>query len=438
MRPTLFLLHALGSSAAEWSDVQQALGDGYRCVALDLPGFGTRRADDDFAVEQMADNICHAIRADGATAWMIVGHSMGGKLATIVAARAMSGEQGLSGLAGVVLVAASPPSPEPMDEARRARMLQWWETGTIAPQHAVEFIEANTASALGSPALNQAMADVCRSSADAWRAWLQRGSLEDWSAFVGTLEVPALLLAGACDGDLGADAQRRLNLPHLANVRLAVVDGAAHLIPYEQPRVLADHIARHWQTCRQFALPPGFASLVASTRTSRRTRRVLMARRFPLGAHSPGFLDETQRRTLCALVDLVVPRVDHPELLARRVEAAIAQGPGDGWRFADLPADRDTWSLALDGLTGMANGPTITAADLEALDAGELLHPSLPPRQWRLWFADARAQIAQTWMSLPTTMARIGYDGVGTGGDGARPGVDMLALRTTDRVGVAA
>jgi hypothetical protein len=42
---------------------------------------------------------------------------------------------------------------------------------------------------------------------------------------------PALLLAGACEGDLGADAQRRLNLPHFANGRLDVVDGAAPLIP---------------------------------------------------------------------------------------------------------------------------------------------------------------------------------------------------------------
>ena len=40
--------------------------------------------------------------------------------------------------------------------------------------------------------------------------------------------------------------------------------------------------------------------------------------------------------------------------------------------------------------------------------------------QMRLWFAEARAEIARQWMALPATMARIGYDGFAIGGDGPR------------------
>jgi hypothetical protein len=37
-----------------------------------------------------------------------------------------------------------------------------------------------------------------------------------------------------------------------------------------------------------------------------------------------------------------------------------------------------------------------------------------------LWFEDVRAETARVWMSLPATMAAIGYDGFATGGDGPR------------------
>jgi len=68
----------------------------------------------------MADWLADEVRSRSLASWMLVGHSMGGKIATIVAARARDGERGLSGLAGIVLVTASPPAPEPMEESRLA------------------------------------------------------------------------------------------------------------------------------------------------------------------------------------------------------------------------------------------------------------------------------------------------------------------------------
>jgi hypothetical protein len=37
-----------------------------------------------------------------------------------------------------------------------------------------------------------------------------------------------------------------------------------------------------------------------------------------------------------------------------------------------------------------------------------------------LWFEDVRAETVRVWMSLPATMAAIGYDGFAVGGDGRR------------------
>ena len=36
----MFLLHFLGGSAREWSEVTALLAERFRCVAIDLPGFG--------------------------------------------------------------------------------------------------------------------------------------------------------------------------------------------------------------------------------------------------------------------------------------------------------------------------------------------------------------------------------------------------------------
>ncbi len=51
----------------------------------------------------------------------------------------------MAGILGVVLVAASPPAPEPIDEQRRAEMIGWVADGAVAHDDAGAFVDANTA-----------------------------------------------------------------------------------------------------------------------------------------------------------------------------------------------------------------------------------------------------------------------------------------------------
>jgi len=234
--PTLIFLHALGMSAASWALVRERLGN-VPTVALDLPGFGANSAGGTGDVAAMVAAVRPVVAEAGRC--VLVGHSMGGKIATILAA-----ETG-DAVAGVVLVAASPPAPEPMDEARRARMIGWFADGGIAAADAAAFVDANCAAPLPQALRDRAIADVVRSDRAAWTGWLARGSREDWRARVGTLAMPALIVAGAEDGDLDEAAQRRLNLPHYPAGRVEVVAEAAHLIPLEQPDRLAALIADH-------------------------------------------------------------------------------------------------------------------------------------------------------------------------------------------------
>ena len=244
--PTLICLHFLGGSATSWSDVTARLAGRIRCVALDLPGFGDAAGQAGTSVAEMADSVADQVMAAGLGGWMVAGHSMGAKVAAVLARRAEGGESGLAGLRGAVLLAGSPPGPEPMPEEQRRSMLAQFTGDTAAwPARARDYIETNVAAHLAPATMRRAVADVLRMRPDAWAAWLRGGSREDWASRVGVLRTPALIVCGAEDSSLGEDAQARLTAPHYASHRMVTLEGAGHLLPMERPDEVARLIAEH-------------------------------------------------------------------------------------------------------------------------------------------------------------------------------------------------
>lgn len=243
---TLFCLHALGGSARAWDAVAAGLGDGVRCVAIDLPGFGDAAQRDGFGVADMADAVAAAIRRERPRSWALAGHSMGAKVAAVVARRAEDGAEGLDGLARIVLLAGSPPAPEPMEDEQRQTMLGWFAGDEARSRTEAETFVAQNVSGPLSPAVHgHVVGDLLRANPAAWRAWLTSGSNEDWSDRVGILRTPTLILVGADDAALGLEAQRSLNAPHYAAVRVTTVANAKHLLPLERPAEIAALISEH-------------------------------------------------------------------------------------------------------------------------------------------------------------------------------------------------
>lgn len=181
MTATAFCLHALGSSSEEFATLRARLAGTLDLIGVDLPGFGRSSAVTGTTVEEMVERVERAIGRSGATEWVLVGHSMGGKVASVVASRTIDGSNGLFGLRAVVLLAASPLSPEPMDDERRQTMLGWASDGEIGPDEADTFVSANTDEQLPPEPHAMAVHDVQRAAPEAWTAWLVRGSREDWS-----------------------------------------------------------------------------------------------------------------------------------------------------------------------------------------------------------------------------------------------------------------
>ena len=420
-RPTIFLLHSLGASHREWGAVQRVLGDQFECVALDIPGFGGTQAGNATDIDALVNWFQQEVTTRAPTCWFVVGHSMGGKIATLLAARSRDGAQGLAGLVGVVLVAASPPCPEPMQEARRATMLDWLAAGGPVRAQAEAFIDANTHRPLQGAAREAALVDVLGTDPMAWRAWLTQGSRQHRQAEAGHLHVPALILAGAEDGDLGEAAQRALNAPHYPHATVDIVPDAAHLIPVEQPEWLAQRIAAWAMPLAARALPPAFIRLLDAERVTPRMRARLLARHATPLPLPESALSGRHLALLSALAACLVPGADADDL-ALRVGHALVNHESDGWRFADLPPDTEAWTQALNQLDAAAfttHAPAAQRALLEQVQrqaAAASPGAMLDPAQWAHWFEDARALFARTWISLPSTWAAIGYDGFAVGG----------------------
>ena len=239
----LFCLHFLGGSSRTWHWLHERIPTSLKLIAFDLPGFGRANDQDGSSVEQMANGIAEQIRLHQPRRWILVGHSMGAKITAVIARWAEDGERGLSGLVGVVQVAGSPPSPEPMKDAKRQTMLDWFQSSLGASrQQAETYIDENSGEPLPRHLKQQAVDDVLRANKEAWRLWLRLGSREDWSARVGQIAVPTLILAGGQDEGLGADAQSKWMAPHFRDHRLQVFSGAGHLLPLERPTELARSI----------------------------------------------------------------------------------------------------------------------------------------------------------------------------------------------------
>ncbi len=65
---------------------------------------------------------------------------------------------------------------------------------------------------------------------------------------MGRLDVPALVLAGGADGDLGPRAQRELNGAVYPRAEFTTLQGAGHLLPLERPAEVASAVRQSFST----------------------------------------------------------------------------------------------------------------------------------------------------------------------------------------------
>jgi pimeloyl-ACP methyl ester carboxylesterase len=232
--PSLVFLHYWGGSSRTWEEVIAQLVDQHRSIALDHRGWGESDAPaEGYGIGDLANDTQGVIAALELQRYVVVGHSMGGKTAQLLASRRPPG------LAGLVLVAPSPPSPTILSNEQCAALLHAYDS-----RESIAYVLDHilTALPLTESQRERVIEDSLGGAPAAKLAWPTQAMLEDIRSAARRIDVPTLVLSGDKDQVDPTPRLREELLPYIPGAQLRVLPEAGHLPMLEAPERVAQAI----------------------------------------------------------------------------------------------------------------------------------------------------------------------------------------------------
>ena len=197
--------------------------------------------------------------------------------------------------------------------------------------------------------------------------------------------------------------------------------------------------------------PEGWAiPLAESGATTAPTRRALLERLarpvgLPAGAApTPAFFSADAYETFAAACARLVPSTGLAQSIdvASAIDARLAAGTGDGWRYATLPPDAEAFRTGVARLDAAAEaGFAERFCDLAPDHQDDILRDAQHARgafdaaggfDARRWFADWLAEAAGLFYAHPLAQQDIGYAGFADAGFSDAPGWTAIGLGERD------
>ncbi len=230
LKRDVLLLHGWPNGGRVWRDLADAVLLGtpnYRFWAPDARGFGDSHAPaSGYDCDTFARDAAAVARDLALSPYALIGHSMGGKIAQLVAARYNTGLIGLGLITPGTLAA-----PPPVDaDARRA--LYGDRDGVRA------LLTGWTARPLPSPVLDALTDDALRVSQAAWNGWLDPMRGEDFRDETARITVPTLVVGGEKDSQRSEESLQTEVSGKIAGARYVSVPHVGHLPHLEDPLAL--------------------------------------------------------------------------------------------------------------------------------------------------------------------------------------------------------
>ncbi|MBK1788948.1 alpha/beta fold hydrolase [Prauserella cavernicola] len=266
---TVVYVHGLGGSSTNWTDLSALLAPHADGVALDLPGFGFSEPGDGFtfSLSAHAEVVARFIERSATGPVHVVGNSMGGAIALLLAANRPELVRTLTLISPAMpdrrpdprrlsdprMVLAYLPvfgkrvrrqlaAMGPKQRAEQVIRLCFADPSAFPPHRLDELAEEHSARARLAWA-NTAMA---RSTFEIFRTWFAGGQRSLWSV-APTVDMPSLVVWGTEDKVISVRrAARTAQL--LPRARLLVLPKTGHIAQMERPVTVARAILGMWES----------------------------------------------------------------------------------------------------------------------------------------------------------------------------------------------
>ncbi|MFD7401861.1 4-carboxymuconolactone decarboxylase [Streptomyces sp. NPDC059866] len=244
--PVLILGPSLGTTWHMWDRQVPELTKQWRVFRFDLPGHGGAPAYPAGSVSDLTDRLLATLEALGVQRFGYAGCALGAAVGVELALRHPER------LASLAVIAASPRFGTADEFRQRGVIVRTNGLDPIARTAPDRWFTAGFAAA--QPAITEWAVQMVRTTdPGCYIAACEALATFDVRPELGRVGVPTLVLVGSEDQVTGP-AEARTLVAGIPDARLAVVPGASHLVPVEQPAAVTDLLVTHFSTAWQ----PGF------------------------------------------------------------------------------------------------------------------------------------------------------------------------------------
>ncbi|WBO62848.1 4-carboxymuconolactone decarboxylase [Streptomyces camelliae] len=251
--PVLILGPSLGTTWHMWDRQVPELSKQWRVFRFDLPGHGGAPAHPAGSVAELAGRLLATLDAAGVQRFGYAGCALGGAIGIELALRHPER------LASLALVAASPRFGTADEFRQRGVIVRTNGLDPIARTSPERWFTGSFAAA--QPAITEWAVQMVRTTdPGCYIAACEALAAFDVRAELGRVGVPTLVLVGS-DDQVTGPAEARTLVAGIRDARLAVVPGASHLVPVEQPAAVTDLLTHHFATAWQQPYDTGQTAL---------------------------------------------------------------------------------------------------------------------------------------------------------------------------------
>ena len=226
----LLIAHGLFGSGRNWGVIAKRLSDRGRVMAVDMRNHGASGRAEAHGYEDLAADLAETIEAEGGGAWDVLGHSMGGKAAMMLA---------LTRPETVRRLVVADIAPMAYDHTQRHLIGAMRAVDLDAVSSRAE-ADAALARHVETPEVRAFLLQSCNPREGIWDLNLdaldrEMDRITGWPDPPGRFEGPALFLAGA-ESDYVPDGMENAIRAQFPAARIKRVPGAGHWLHAERPR----------------------------------------------------------------------------------------------------------------------------------------------------------------------------------------------------------